>query len=62
MNKEEFEGMEGRRISIICIFGNEPIFYSGTIRKVNESSLLILDKFQKEVLISLDSIKKVDFE
>jgi ferredoxin-fold anticodon binding domain-containing protein len=57
----ELKNFVGKKVKITCIFGNvEPIFYSGVMKKVNDDSITLLDKFSKNVIISLDVIKKVE--
>lgn len=59
--KERLKELEGRKVRITCVFGNsEPIFYSGIIKEVGEDFIVLLDKFKNDVLISTDSIKKIE--
>lgn len=58
--KEELSKLINKKVRLTCIFGKEPIFYTGVIISVNDNNVMILDKFQKRVIISLDSIKKVE--
>jgi ribosome maturation factor RimP len=58
---DELKSFVGKKVKITCVFGSvEPIFYSGVIKKVNDNSVTLLDKFSKNVIISLDAIKKVE--
>jgi len=61
MRREEVELFLNKRVRIIADFGNNnPVFYTGNIKTVNDSSLILLDKFDSLVSISLDSIKKME--
>ena len=46
----------GKNIRIILKINNNPIYYSGKVLAVDKTSILILDKFKQEILISNDSI------
>jgi hypothetical protein len=51
----------GKKVLLTCVFGNSgPIFYTATIKTIHEDSVLVVDKFGKELVIDLDSIKKVE--
>jgi ribosome maturation factor RimP len=60
MNDKELKNFVGKKVKITCVFGSEPIFYHGILKSVNETSITILDKFSKDVIISLDTVKKVE--
>jgi hypothetical protein len=51
----------GKKVLLTCVFGTSPpIFYNAIIKNVLNDSVLIVDKFGKELVIDLDSIKKVE--
>ena len=59
--KEVLEKLINKKVRFTCVFGNsEPIFYNGIIVDINDSSVSIIDKFNNLVVLSLDSIKKVE--
>lgn len=58
---EKLKELEGKKVKITCVFGNsEPIFYSGIVKEVGESFITLFDKFGNDVIISTDSIKKIE--
>jgi len=59
--REVLERLKGRKVRITCVFGNDSptIFYNGRIVRVFDNSVLIVDKFGKEVILSFDSIKEL---
>jgi ribosome maturation factor RimP len=60
MKSEELKSFIGKKVKVTCIFGRELIFYHGILKSANDSSINLIDKYSKDVLISLDSIKKVE--
>ncbi len=51
----------GKKVLLTCSFGSSPpIFYTATIKKLLNDSVLIVDKYGKEILIDLSTIKKIE--
>jgi len=52
---------KNKRIKITCIFGNSPpIFYTGILKNITDSTIEILDIKNNSVVISLDTVKKIE--
>ena len=63
INVEELEVYLGKRIKLTCEFETgKIIFYTGMIMNIWDSSVQILDKFDKRVTIDFDNIRKVEEE
>jgi len=60
MDGQDLKTLIGKKLYITCSFNGKTVFYTGIIVKLNDSSVLILDKFNNEVLINLGSILKVE--
>jgi len=62
MDKQDVQRFLNKRVQLVCVFGidSPSIYYTGTIVGVNDECLVIHDKFNRDVSISLDSIKKVE--
>ena len=53
MKYDEVKKYEKKKVLILL---KNSFRYSGTVKTVNESSLMLNDKFKQDVLISLDEI------
>ena len=61
MRKEDIKIFKDLVVRLTCHFGNsQPIFYTGRILKIGTKCLLLEDKFGRKVMISYDSIKKIE--
>jgi len=56
MNEEMLKKFEGHLVKIFCIGS---ILWTGRVLKIYDDSLLIRDKFSKEVIVSFSSIQNI---
>ena len=60
MKKEELTKYLNKRIKIFL--KNNNIFYTGSIQELGEESLILLDKYDKDVILSLDCISHIEVQ
>jgi hypothetical protein len=62
MKKEDVLPFLNKKVHLVTLFGDNPnpIFFMGLVLKVNEDSVVMRDKFNLLVTVSIDSIKKIE--
>lgn len=58
--KEILQKMKGKKVRLTCLFSDKLIFYNGFVEDVGDNYVLLRDKFNCSVVISLDVVKKVE--
>ena len=53
-----FEEYIGKKVKIYATIGDRPFSFEGTVLAVSDTHLKLLDKFNKEQLILLESIEQ----
>jgi len=54
-----FEEYVGKYVKVYAEIGDRPFSFEGKILAVNETHIKLLDKFQKEQLILIESIQQL---
>lgn len=57
MKREDLEFYEKKKIKIIL---RNTYQYTGVIKKINEDSIVLLDKFNKYITISIPDISQIE--
>jgi len=57
---EEINKYFNHKVKLVCVNSGRDYFWTGRIKEISETSILIKDKYSHDVRISLDSIRSLE--